>query len=129
MFSENGNKLWNYDNATGSTEEDSTGFETVAFSACSTKMACVATGATDVYIMDVDYGYAHRVTMTHSVDAVVFLPSGQRLLAAHRSSICIIDSMSGAKLHETAFFDSSLKIQAMSWPEECNEEKKAHPIP
>jgi hypothetical protein len=54
--------------------------------------------------------------MTHSVDAVVFLPSGQRLLAAHRSSICIIDSMSGAKLHEAAFFDTSLKILAMSWP-------------
>ena len=68
--------------------------------------------------MDVDSEHAHRLTMAHSVKAVVFNPSGQ-LIVAHASSICIIDSMSGAKLHETTFFDSSLKIEAMSWQDDC----------
>ena len=116
VFNENGNNLWNL--ALGGTGERLPGIDTVAFSACSTKVACVAQETTDVYIVDTDSGHAHRLTMTRSVDAVVFFPSGQRLLTVHRSSICIIDSMSGAKLHETTFFDSSLKIEAMSWQDD-----------
>jgi hypothetical protein len=127
LFNENGNNLWSLDS--GLSGERLPVFDTVEFSACSTRVACVAQATTDVYIVDVDSGHAHRLTLRMATLGIVFDPSGQRLVTVHHSSICIIDSMSGAKLHETAFFDSSLKIQAMSWPEECNEEKKAHPIP
>ena len=75
--------------------------------------------------MDVNSGHAHLLTMADSVDAVVFDPSGQQLVVAHGSSICIIDTMSGTKLHETPFFDSSLKIEAMSWPEDKKQIEKA----
>ena len=94
------------------------GINNLAFSTCSTKVACVASYMAEVYIVDVNSGHAHLLTMADSVDAVVFDPSGQQLVVAHGSSICIIDTMSGTKLHETPFFDSSLKIEAMSWPED-----------
>ena len=79
--------------------------------------------------MDVNSGHAHLLTMADSVDAVVFDPSGQQLVVAHGSSICIIDTMSGTKLHETPFFDSSLKIEAMSWPEDKKQIEQASRAP
>ena len=56
--------------------------------------------------------------MANSVKAAVFDPSGERLIIVHGSSICIIDSLSSAKLHESLFFDASLEIEAISWPED-----------
>ncbi len=83
-------------------------------------MACVALETAQVYIVDVDSGRAYRLAMKHSVQAVVFDPSGQRLITVHLTSVCIIDSMSSLKLHETSFFDCRFKIEALSWPEHGN---------
>ena len=125
MFNEHGHNLWNLDSE--SIGEGLPGIHTLAFSSCSTKVACCALQREQVYkvyIVDVDSGHAYPLTMTHSVDAIVFDPSGQRLIMYSiidsRSVLCIIDSRSGAKFHEVTFSDPNLRIAAMSWPVERN---------
>ena len=120
MFSDDGDDLWNL--ASEGSGERLPGVDTLAFSSCSRKLACASCDTEQVYIVDVASGHAYRLTMAHCVVAIAFDPSGQRLITVHRASICIIDSMSGAKLHETPFSDSSLTIEALSWPKECNED-------
>ena len=99
-----------------------TGIATLAFSSCSTKMACVAGETARLHIVDVDSAHAHRLTITDSAEEVVFDTTGQRLITLHRSSICIIDSMSGTKFHEVLFSDSSLEILVISQLEDSNKE-------
>ena len=120
MFDEIGNNLWQL--ALDSTGERLPSIDAVSFSSCSTKIACIHRAQNDarLYIVDVDSGHAHQLTV--SAKAVVFDPSGQRLITVHSSSICILDIMSGAKLHEALFFDSSLTIEAISWPEDNRED-------
>ncbi len=72
--------------------------------------------------MDIESGHAYRLTVDDSVNALIISPSGHRLIVAHATSVCIIDSTSGAKLFEAPVLDSTLAIVAMSWPEECNED-------
>ena len=114
MFDSLGNNLWKL--TADSTGERLPGIDTLSFSSCNTKIACINRGDPDapLYIVNVDSGHAHRLTV--SAKAVVFDPSGQRLITVHSSSICILDIMSGAKLHEAPFFDSSLTIETISWP-------------
>ena len=114
-----GDRLWTL--ASERTGERLPGIDTLAFSSCSAKMACVESGCAreQLYIAGVDSGYLyHRLTMANSVKAAVFDPSGERLIIVHGSSICIIDSLSSAKLHESLFFDASLEIEAISRPED-----------
>ena len=109
--------------ALGSIGERLPGIDTLAFSSCSTKVAGIGfheSGRAKVYIVDVDSGHAYGLIMAQSVEAVVFYPCGQRLIAVCESSLCIIDSMSCEKLHEVLFTDTGLTIEALSWPEDCN---------
>lgn len=69
--------------------------------------------------------------MTHTAKAILFNPSGQRLIIAQEASICIIDIISGAMFHATPIINSSLTLMFMSWPEEdklddaCDEDQLA----
>ena len=96
--------------------------DTLAFSWCSNKVACVASGTPHIYIMAIETGHAHKFTMSHPVNKVVFDPSGERLAIALEASICIIDSMSGANIHEVQILNGSIAIEALSWPRQCNKD-------
>lgn len=121
MFNADGNHLWELDSE--DTGEGLTGIHTLAFSPCSTKMACVAfLGKAWLYIVDVNSARAHRLTMTESAKEVVFDTTGQRLITLHRSSMCIIDLTSGTKFHEVQFSDSDPKILVISQLQDSNKE-------
>ena len=126
MFNSMGNNLWQL--ASDSTGERLPGIDALSFSSCNKKMACInrfckeANDDALLYIVDVDSPRAHKLRVLDPVWAVVFDPSGQRLITVHSSSICILDIMSGAKLHEAHFFDSSLTIAAISWPKDGHED-------
>ena len=99
---------------------DSTGrrfavIDTLAFASCSTKVACFERGAVEIYMLGIESPQMHRMTMRHSVDAAGFDASGQRLVTAHRSCICIVNSISGATLHEVPFFDPCLRLLGIAW--------------
>ena len=120
MHSGNGRKLWHLIADSGG----ELGFDIAVFSSCSTRVAACNTWADEarVHIADVESAQClvHRMTMR--VHALVFDLSGQRLITVHSSSICIMDSASGARLHETQFLDSRLRIQAVSQPKEISED-------
>ena len=120
MFNADSNHLWRL--ASEGTGEGLAGIDTLAFSSCSTKMACVAGGKAWLYIVDVDSAHAHRLTMTDSAKEVVFDTTGQRLITLHRSSMCIIDITSGTKFHEVLFSDSGLEILVISQLQDSNKE-------
>ena len=71
-------------------------------------------------IADVEVGQARRLTMDDSVTAVAFEPSGQRLIVAHFHTVCIIDRLSGVKLHETPLMGPVREVLALSWINESN---------
>ena len=52
--------------------------------------------------------------------AVAFEPSGQRLIVAHFHTVCIIDRLSGVKLHETPVMGPVREVLALSWINESN---------
>ena len=85
-------------------------------------MACLESGTPHIYIMDIKTGHPHKLTMSLPVNEVVFDPSGERLAIAHEASICIIDSMSGANIHEVQILNGSIAIEAFSWPRKCNKD-------
>ena len=122
MFDDMGNNLWKL--ASDSTGGRLLGIDALSFSPCSTKIACTNQSTDDarLYIVDINSGRAHMLRVLDPVWYVAFDPSAQRLITVHSSSICILDIMSGAKLHEALFFDSSLTIEAISWPEDNRED-------
>ena len=87
-------------------------------------MACMTQTNDDarLYIVDINSRRAHRLRVLDPVWNVAFDPSAQQLITVHSSSICILDIMSGAKLHEALFFDSSLTIEAISWPTDSHDD-------
>ena len=123
----NGDSLWEL-------AEDDTGvrlpvIDTLAFCPSSTRLACICgdgpcgqigVRANAVFIVDLPFGLSRRLILDDIVTAVTFHPCGLRLLVVHVTSICIIDILSGVRLHSAPLIDPIRELLAVSWPDESN---------
>ena len=119
MFSSSRQYLWKHD--AESTGKSLPSIDIVAFSPLNTQVACTGPDKW-LYIVEVSSQVLWTPGYIVDVEQVAFDLSGKRIVIVHRSRISIIDSTSGAKLHETQLFDRSLKIEAISWPKDDSED-------
>ena len=120
MFNSRGSLVWEM--TSDDTGERMPTIDTLAFSSECANMACHQSYETQVYVVHIECGNAHRLTVDDAVHALIMSPSGDRLIVAHASSIIIIDTASATKLFQTPLHDAAFAIEAMSWRGKYNED-------